>query len=120
MRPKILIVDDNKELRETLIQFIDNEGLDVDLEQASSGELAIQIARENKPDIVLMDLRLPKMNGIDAAERIKEENPKTKIFVLTMFEVEEFKRAYSKDKIEAIIPKSEMYDRLIPLLRKCL
>jgi DNA-binding NarL/FixJ family response regulator len=78
------------------------------------------MARVNNPAIVVMDLRLPKANGIDAANRIKEDNPECRIIVTSMYKVEEFKRAYSKGTVEAIIPKNEIYERLIPLMRRCL
>lgn len=120
MRPKILIVDDNQEFREAVIQYLDSRDAGLDIEQAQTGELAVEMARVNKPEIVLMDLRLPRVNGIDAANQIKDNNPACHIIVTTMFKVEDFKQAYTKDKITAFIPKSEVYERLMPVIRKCL
>lgn len=120
MRPKILVVDDNGEFRAAVIQFLESQGVELDIEQAGTGELAVEMARVNKPEIVLMDLRLPKVNGIDAANQIKEDNPACDIILTTMFKVEDFKKAYAKDKIVAFIPKNEVYDRLMPVIRKCL
>lgn len=120
MRPKILVVDDNQEFRSAVIELLESQHLDLDIEQAGTGELAVEMARINKPEIVLMDLRLPKANGIDTANQIKENNPTCDIIVTTMFKVEDFKKAYAKGKIAAFIPKNEVFDRLMPVVRKCL
>lgn len=119
MGRKILIVDDNDEFRQIVRKHLETQGKDLDIFEAKSGEVAIAESLTKKPDVVLMDIRLPLMNGIDAARRIKEEVPQTHIIIVTMFESEEFKRR--KDNgIFAFVGKSEIYDRLLPTIERCL
>jgi DNA-binding NarL/FixJ family response regulator len=117
---KILIVDDNDDFREVLRQYLERQDGEMEIHEAGSGELGLASALHERPDVVLMDLRLPQMNGIDAAERIKENAPECDVILLTMFETEEFKKDCPKGAISAFIGKSEVYDRLMPVIRRCL
>ncbi len=80
---KILMVEDHKLLRVGLKAiFEEYPMLDV-IGEAEDGQAAVKLARELKPDLVLMDIGLPMMNGIEATRRIKESNPDIKIVILT-------------------------------------
>ncbi|OGX42871.1 MAG: hypothetical protein A3G91_00245 [Omnitrophica WOR_2 bacterium RIFCSPLOWO2_12_FULL_50_9] len=117
---KILIVDDNDDFREVVRQYLEMQDRELEIHEADSGELGLASAFHERPDVVVMDLRLPQMNGIDAAERIKENDPACDIILLTMFETEEFKRGTPKGAISVFIVKSDIYDRLMPAIRRCL
>jgi len=85
-RTRVLCVDDHVLLREGIAAIIGNEP---DLElvaQASTGREAIQQFRQHRPDITLMDLRLPDMSGIDAIIAIRSEFPDARLIVLTTFD----------------------------------
>lgn len=91
---RILSVDDNKLLREGLSAIIDNQGDMVLVSQAANGVEAIQRYREHRPDVTLMDLRLPGGSGIDTTIAIRSEFPNARIIVLTTFDDEiEIRRA---------------------------
>ncbi|MBE7705924.1 MAG: response regulator transcription factor [Cyanobacteria bacterium SIG30] len=85
----VVIVEDYKltriGLRYTLNEF---EHINV-IDEAESGEEAIEIARIKKPDVILMDLGLPRMNGLEATMQIKEVAPDTKVIMLTSHKREE-------------------------------
>ncbi|MCB9077767.1 MAG: response regulator transcription factor [Anaerolineaceae bacterium] len=82
---KLLIVDDHTVVRRGIEMIISTEpGLNV-IGEAKDGQEAFDKVKELQPDIVLMDLNMPKINGIEAIMRIKEGSPKTKVLVLTAY-----------------------------------
>ena len=85
----ILIVDDHHIVRQGLVALLKTvPGFQV-VAEAADGEQAVELYRKQRPDVTLMDLRLPKMNGVDAITRIREGNPAARIIVLTTFDGDE-------------------------------
>jgi len=120
MATKILIVDDHQDFRATIKNHLNKQNLGLEIFEASTGEMAVAKASCVKPDIVLMDINLPNANGITAAKHIKEDHPECDVIILTMFEVEAFKEIARKINARDFIGKSEIYDRLVPIIEKCL
>ena len=81
--PKILIAEDEAIIRLDLKEMLEEEGLDV-VAEASDGDAAIRLAREKGPDLVIMDIKMPGMDGLAAAERIIEEGLGA-VLILTAF-----------------------------------
>jgi response regulator NasT len=81
--PKILIAEDEAIIRLDLKEMLEEEGLDV-VGEASDGEAAIRLARERKPDLVIMDIKMPGMDGLAAAEHIVSEDLGA-VLILTAF-----------------------------------
>ena len=86
MRIRILSVDDNAMLREGIAAIIESQRDMVLVSQAVNGAEAIQQYRNLKPDVTLMDLRLPDLNGIDTMIAIRREFPDARVIMLTTFE----------------------------------
>jgi DNA-binding NarL/FixJ family response regulator len=82
----VLLVDDNALFREGIGEILRTDGRFQVLGEASRGEEAVAAARQLRPDLILMDLRMPGMSGADAIRRIRAENATVPIAVLTMLE----------------------------------
>ena len=84
MTIKIVVVDDHKIVRDGLCSLIEDlDGYNV-VGRAKDGRNAIEVARREKPDIIIMDISMPEMNGIDATSSILDELPLCKIIILSM------------------------------------
>lgn len=84
---KLLIVDDEIDVREFAKNFFKKRGIDVFT--ASGGVTALEIMEKEKPDLVLLDVRMEEMNGIDVLKKLKTQNLKFKIIMVSGVEDEE-------------------------------
>lgn len=82
---RVLIADDHHVVRRGLLFFLKTQKDIEVVGEASNGEEAVQLATALEPDIILMDLVMPKLNGIEATAKVKELLPKTEILMLTSF-----------------------------------
>ena len=82
---RVLVADDQTVVREGLVMLLQlSVGVEV-VAAASDGDEAVQLARQHRPDVVLMDLRMPRCDGVAATRRILEELPSTGVIVLTTY-----------------------------------
>ncbi|MFP5327151.1 MAG: response regulator [Acidimicrobiia bacterium] len=84
MSLRVLLADDHTMIRESLHRFLSDEGFDV-VGQAGDGEEALRLAEELRPDVVLMDVSMPVLDGIEATRTLRRRLPETEVVVLTMF-----------------------------------
>ena len=95
---KVLLADDHPVVREGLrIMLSTAPDIEVISEEAVDGLQAVEKANEHRPDVVLMDLRMPKMDGIEATRRIKSQLPNTLVIILTIYDND----AYIVDAVRA-------------------
>ena len=93
---RILLVDDHTLVRagiRALIEAIDGAKI---IAEADNGREAIALAREHNPDIVVMDISMRELNGIESTEQIVAQNPATRVLILSMHAAEEFVRRAMK------------------------
>ena len=87
---KVLVADDHTILRQGIKALLDNqEGIEV-IGEAKDGREALAIIEETLPDVILMDIAMPGLNGLEATRRIKKKFPRMKVLVLTMYTNEEY------------------------------
>ncbi len=86
---RIMLVDDHPAFRKGMIALIQSEpGLEV-VAETGDGHQALELYRQTRPDVVLMDLRLPGMGGVEATLAISKEFPEARVIVLTTFDTDE-------------------------------
>jgi DNA-binding NarL/FixJ family response regulator len=83
--PRLLVVDDHEMLREALVELLVQAGFDV-VGEAADGADAVALAKQLEPEVVLMDLRMPVLGGLDATRLIKDARPATQVVLLTAFD----------------------------------
>ena len=82
-RVRVVIADDQRLFAEALEAILSSDGRIVVVGRALDGQSAVDLAVEHAPDVVLMDIAMPVMDGIDATKRIRAELPETRVIVLT-------------------------------------
>ena len=86
----VMIVDDHEMVRRGACSYLEAQPDISVVAQASSGEEAVRLAQEFIPDVVLMDLVMPGMDGVEATRRVKNASPRTQIVILTSFHQDEY------------------------------
>lgn len=89
-RTRLIIADDHAIVREGLVSLLEAEQDLKVVGQAGTGKEALSLAREHRPDLALLDVTMPDMNGLEATRQIKQELPEVEVLVLTMHEEEAF------------------------------
>lgn len=115
---RILIVDDHELLREGINAVVANQQDMTIAAEAGTGRQAIQMFQAVRPDITLMDLRLPDMHGIDAITAIRADFPAAKIIVLTTYKGDAQARRALKAGASGYLLKSMLRKELIETIRK--
>jgi DNA-binding NarL/FixJ family response regulator len=116
MTERILIADDHPLTRDALAGLLTHNGFDV-VGQAASGEEAIDRARELRPDLVLLDLTMPGMDGLTALPKVREAAPDAEVVVLTASEDESNLLAAIRAGAAGYLLKSEPPERIVAFLR---
>jgi len=117
---RVLFVDDNRIFLETLFRSFrrvcDLEVIQVGV--AGSGRDAVAMAARLKPDLVLMDLVMPRMNGLTATRLIKMANPEVRVVIMTVHDSKEYESAATSAGADGFVAKSELIARLGPLVER--
>ena len=109
-RARLLIVDDHDLIRESTQLMLEGEP---DLEvvgEAANGHHALELCRQLRPDLVLMDVRMPEMDGLTATREIKKEMPTISVLLVSAYESEDYRReAASAGATDYILKDAERY-----------
>lgn len=113
MTLRILVVDDHAVVRRGVRSLLESQqGWEV-CGEASSGRDAVEQSRRLRPDVVVMDLSLPELNGLDATRQILKDAPETEVLVLTMHHSEELARDVLQAGARAYVLKADADENLI-------
>ena len=115
---RVLIADDDQGYRNYVRKILE-VGADMNvIAEAIDGEEAVSLSRRLKPDVVLMDLDLPRLDGLQATRRLKSEIPTMKVIILSTVEDETCRKAAVKYGADAFLPKSADIHQLLSVIRK--
>jgi DNA-binding NarL/FixJ family response regulator len=114
---RVLIADDHAMVRQGLKQILELENDIVVIAQAPNGEEAIKLARNCRPDVILMDINMPGMNGLQAIKEMKADNIDSRVIVLTIHEDREYLFKTLQMGAEGYVLKDADPDVLIEAIR---
>ena len=117
-RIRVLSVDDHPHAREGIAVVINSQPNMFIVAQAANGREALERFREHKPDVTLMDLRLPDMSGIDVVVAIRAEFPEARIIILTTFDSETERQRALAAGAKALVLKTEPPRSLVETIRR--
>ncbi len=112
---RVVLADDHALFREGMVSLLKARGIDV-VGQASDGAEAISVTRERRPDVVLMDLWMPGVNGLEATRVIKDELPEVKVVILTVSDADEHLFEAIRRGAHGYLVKSTAADEFFELL----
>ena len=117
MSIKIILADDHAMLRHGLSKSLQNEKDMEVIAQAKDGRTTVELAKELSPNIIIMDIGMPDLNGIEATRQIVKENPKVKIIALSMHSSKNFIIEMFKAGASGYLLKDCEFDELVNAIR---
>ena len=114
---RILVVDDNADIRVLVTFVLSRDPTFVLVEEAENGESALAFVRQHRPDVVVMDLLMPSVGGLEATRQIKHESPGTKVLVLTSLNDDQTISAAFVNGADFFLDKRDIATRLVPAIR---
>jgi DNA-binding NarL/FixJ family response regulator len=117
MGVKILLADDHQIMRDGLRSLIAKQSDMEVVAEAENGRTAIKLTRKLRPDVIVMDINMPDLNGIDASRQIVTEFPDTKIIVFSMYTDHQFVAGALKAGVSGYLQKDSAFEELERAIR---
>ncbi len=114
---RILLADDHAIVRDGLRSLLSSDGLQV-VAQATDGREAVRLAREHQPDLAILDVSMPILNGIDAAREIGSASPKTQAILLTVHSEDQYVMEAVRAGIRGYVLKTQVTEDLMRAIRE--
>lgn len=115
---KILIVDDNATFRGRLKAFLATDPRGEVIGEAEDGQEALKKTKALKPDVVLMDVKMGGMNGLNTTKQLKAAFPEIHVIILSRYDLEAYREAAQAMGASAYIIKKALVDELLPAIRQ--
>jgi DNA-binding NarL/FixJ family response regulator len=112
-----LLADDHVLVRQGLRSLLDREKIQV-IAEASDGQEVIRLAEAHHPDVAVLDISMPILNGIDAARELARSCPKTKVILLTQHEEEQYLHEALESGVRGYVLKSQVVNDLVQAIRQ--
>jgi len=120
-RPRILIADDEAEIRSVLNKFLSGQ-IECDIVEAADGRQALELLKKEPCDLVLMDIKMPGISGIDATKKIREDCPGLEVLVISAWDSQsvasEALQAGASDYIPKPFQMKDIFNEISIILKK--
>jgi len=116
MAMRVLLADDHQVVRQCLRSFLEREGFDV-VAEASDGREAVLLAEQLRPDVAVLDVSMPVLNGADASREIHRVSPRTKTIILTMHADGQYVVEALRAGVRGYVVKSQAVGDLVQAIR---
>ncbi len=120
MKIRIIVADDHKIVRDGLRTLLENQPDMEVIAEAEDGQTAVQLVREMDPDVVIMDVAMPVMNGIEATRQIAARHLRAKIIALSMYADRRFKQEMIRAGASDYLEKDCAFDELAQVIRNAM
>src|ERR1700747_2605682 len=117
MPTRLLLADDHALIRQGLKALLEKQGFQI-VSEASDGQEALRSVEKTQPDVAIIDISMPILNGIDAARELKKSAPKTKIILLTQHDEDQYVTEALRAGVKGYVLKSQAADDLIHAIRE--
>ncbi len=115
---KVLLIDDHRMFREGVKSRLEREADIQVVGEAASGREAVEKVSLNQPDMVILDIRLPDISGIEVAQMLRKQWPNLKILMLTGYDFDQYVRAVARVGIDGYLLKDAPQDELVDAVRQ--
>ena len=119
MPARVLLADDHELVRKGTRWLLESRG-DYDVSEAQTGQEAVDKTRELRPDLVILDISMPGMDGFSAAREIRKIAPETRILILSLNRTEVFSEVAQRIGVSGYVTKDEGAERLLTAVRAAL
>jgi DNA-binding NarL/FixJ family response regulator len=115
---RILIVDDMPSMRLLMKQYLRGNEAVIVVGEAGNGEEALSKTQEVQPDVVILDMSMPGLSGVEVARKIKSLLPNVYVYLCSAYELKEFRELNIDSPADGFIQKSSMKTELLAMIRK--
>ena len=112
MSLRVVLADDHPMLRQGVRALLERHGIEV-VAEASDGRAAVEVSRQHRPDVVVLDIMMPLLNGIDAARQIVKTCPETQVVLLTALDQERLVTGAVREGVRGFVLKTEAGEDLV-------
>jgi DNA-binding NarL/FixJ family response regulator len=117
MPTRLLLADDHALVRQGLMAFLERQGFQI-VGEASDGQEAVRLAVKSQPDVAVLDISMPVLNGVDAARELKKSSPKTKVILLTKHEEDQYVTEALRAGVRGYVLKSQVASDLVTAIQE--
>jgi len=119
MKTRVLLAEDHAVVRQGLVALLDSERFEI-VGQAEDGLVAVELAQKLKPDVAVLDVAMPRLNGLDAARQIHKVAPQTKTLLLTMYTEDHYVLEALRAGVKGYVMKTHSAEDLVNAIEQVL